>query len=95
MRTSALALLAFVASANAFSSPAPKQVSSSTQLYAESRRDALGAIGLALGGLMLPEASFAGENPALETFKGRKKTKGAFIPGKGLRLNDGFDSLMG
>ena len=36
----------------------------------------------------------AANNPALETFKGRKGTKGAFIPGKGLRNNEEYDRLM-
>jgi hypothetical protein len=96
MKTSALALLALVSSASAFQSVAPKQASSSTQLHAESRREALGAIGIALGGLMFgAEPSNAGlDNPALQTFKGRKRTKGAFIPGKGLRNQEDFDSLV-
>ena len=33
-------------------------------------------------------------NPALETFKSRKKTKGSFIPGKGIRDSESFDNLM-
>ena len=31
-------------------------------------------------------------NPALETFKGRKHTQGAFIPGKGMRKRE--DELL-
>jgi hypothetical protein len=34
-------------------------------------------------------------NPALETFKARKNTKGTFIPGKGLRLKESLENLMG
>ena len=93
MKTHSLALLALVSSANAFSSPTPKTLgASSTQLNAESRREALGAIGVALGGLLVPEVSNALDNPALETFKGRKHTKGAFIPGKGMRNKE--DNLL-
>jgi hypothetical protein len=96
MKTSTIALLALVSSASAFQSVAPKQAFSSTQLHAESRRAALGAIGIALGGLMFgAEPSNAGlQNPALQTFKGGKKTKGAFIPGKGLRNQEDFDTLV-
>jgi hypothetical protein len=36
----------------------------------------------------------AANNPALETFKGRKGTKGAFIPGKGMREHQTFEQLM-
>ncbi len=36
----------------------------------------------------------AASNPALETFKGGKKTKGAYIPGKGLRDQVSFDQLF-
>ena len=32
-------------------------------------------------------------NPALQTFKGRKGTKGAFIPGKGMRGHELFEDL--
>jgi len=31
---------------------------------------------------------------ALETFKGGKKTKGSYIPGKGLREHESFDQLV-
>lgn len=83
MKTTAFALLALSASSNAFAPASQGSIQSSrTQLHAESRRDALGAIGAALGGLALPGVSNALTNPALETFKGGKKTKGAFIPGK-------------
>ena len=34
------------------------------------------------------------QNPALQTFKGRKPTKGAFIPGKGMREQMTFDELV-
>jgi hypothetical protein len=33
-------------------------------------------------------------NPALETFKGGKKTKSSFIPGKGIRAHESFDQLL-
>ena len=93
MKTSILAVLAFSSSTCAFMQNAtPKPVT--TELYAESRREALGSIGLALGGLMFPQVSLAASNPALQTFKGSKGTKGAFIPGKGLRNNEDFEALM-
>ena len=91
MKTSALALLALTSSASAFV-PASAPAASTTQLNAESRREALGAMGLALGGLLLSPESSSASNPALQTFKGGKKTKGAFIPGKGLRSKE--DELL-
>jgi hypothetical protein len=58
------------------------------------RRD---AVGVALAGLF----SLAGNvlpadasNPALQTFKGGKKTKGSFIPGKGIRQHDEEEELL-
>jgi hypothetical protein len=45
---------------------------------------------LELGGFLLAGLN----NPALQTFKGGKKTKGAFIPGKGLRQHDDDDVLV-
>ena len=36
----------------------------------------------------------AASNPALQTFKGGKKTPGSFIPGKGIRSHEEFDQLM-
>ena len=96
MKTSALAILALSSSACAFMPNVnPKPVTTNTELYAESRREALGSIGLALGGLMFPQVSLAASNPALQTFKGRPPTKGSFIPGKGIRNNESFDSLLG
>ena len=92
MKTASFALLMtlLVSASDAFTPIASNHHKlSTTQLHAESRREALSAIGLALGGLMgLPEASNALNNPALETFKGRKATKGQFIPGKGLRNHE-------
>lgn len=56
-----------------------------TQLQAVDRRE---CVGIALAGLFsLSSPSFA-SNPALETFKGSKKTKGSFIPGKGIRHHE-------
>ena len=40
------------------------------------------------------ETLVAANNPALQTFKGRKGTKGAFIPGKGMREHESFDQLV-
>ena len=45
---------------------------------------------LELGGFLLAGL----KNPAGETFKGAKKTKGTFIPGKGLRQHDDDDFLI-
>mmetsp|Transcript_46387 Transcript_46387/g.129326 ORF Transcript_46387/g.129326 Transcript_46387/m.129326 type:complete len:162 (-) Transcript_46387:157-642(-) len=88
MKTSAFGLLALAASASAFAPAVIKTAApSNTQLNAESRREALAAIGLALGGLVMPGVGNA-MNPALETFKGGKKTKGQFIPGKGMRMRE-------
>jgi hypothetical protein len=85
MKATALALLALTASSSAFAPASQKSVQTPTQPAApvntESRREALGFIGAAIGGLVLPGVSNA-SNPALQTFKGGKKTKGAFIPGK-------------
>ena len=33
------------------------------------------------------------QNPALQTFKARKPTKGQFIPGKGMHANEEFEML--
>ena len=96
MRLSAVVVLATCSSAAAFV-PSAQQSVSTTQLQAENvgRREALGAFGAALGtALLFPESSNALENPALQTFKGRKPTKGAFIPGKGLHSNMSFDNLV-
>ena len=85
MKATAFALLALTASSSAFTPASQKSVPTATQPAApvptEGRREALGFIGAAIGGLVLPGVSNA-VNPALETFKGRKRTKGAFIPGK-------------
>ena len=82
------ALLALTASASAFA-PAQMASSSTTELSAMSRRDAFGmAFSAAVGAAsLLPEEAQA-SNPALETFKGRKPTRGAFIPGKGIRQQE-------
>ena len=86
MKATAFALLALTASASAFTPASQKSVPTATQpaapVHTEGRREALGFIGAAIGGLVLPGVSNAGINPALQTFKGGKKTKGAFIPGK-------------
>mmetsp|Transcript_16565 Transcript_16565/g.40323 ORF Transcript_16565/g.40323 Transcript_16565/m.40323 type:complete len:86 (+) Transcript_16565:193-450(+) len=81
MRTSVLVFLATCSSAAAFApaSVQPSTITSTTQLHAETtgRREAMGAI-VALGaGLMLPQASEALQNPALQTLKSRKPTKQA------------------
>mmetsp|Transcript_69180 Transcript_69180/g.200360 ORF Transcript_69180/g.200360 Transcript_69180/m.200360 type:complete len:203 (-) Transcript_69180:93-701(-) len=93
MKTSSFALcMTLLVSASDAFAPIASNKLSSTQLNAESRREALSAIGLALGGLVaLPGASNAVNNPALQTFKGRKPTKGQFTPGKGLRNHEVMD----
>jgi hypothetical protein len=104
IRASVFALLALAAvqNASAFSPASHKHaaITTTTQLNAESRREALGGMGIALAGLFAgsfgaPEESMAAlQNPALQTFKGGKKTKGAFIPGKGLRNTEEYDQLV-
>eukprot|EP00532_Pseudo-nitzschia_australis_P015344 CAMPEP_0168275086 /NCGR_PEP_ID=MMETSP0141_2-20121125/17672_1 /TAXON_ID=44445 /ORGANISM="Pseudo-nitzschia australis, Strain 10249 10 AB" /LENGTH=85 /DNA_ID=CAMNT_0008216773 /DNA_START=180 /DNA_END=434 /DNA_ORIENTATION=+ len=85
MRISAVLFLGACSSAAAFAPSAIPSGITSTQLQAEfGRREAMGAFGAALGSAILfPQSSEAITNPALATFKGRKKTKGQFIPGKG------------
>ncbi|KAI2500652.1 hypothetical protein MHU86_13802 [Fragilaria crotonensis] len=73
----AVLLLSSLAIASAFA-PIPQQVRVSTQLAADRREI------LALGGILLAGL----KNPAAETFKARPKTKGNFIPGKGIRQHD-------
>lgn len=66
-------LLALVAPAVAFVPSISR--SSSMQLDAMNRRDAMGhAFAGLVAGVALPQAASA-SNPALETFKGRKQTK--------------------
>jgi hypothetical protein len=81
--------LALANGASAFV-PASHKFSSNTELYAESRREAIGSMfalgGLLLGGLGAPQESLAASNPALQTFKGRKENKGSYIPGMYLLL---------
>jgi hypothetical protein len=97
VRISSVCVLALVASSVSAFAPASLKTSttSSTELGLN-RRDVLNNVGLAVGGILaagVPEASWAA-NPALETFKGRKKTKGSFIPGKGMRDHESYDELM-
>jgi hypothetical protein len=100
IRASVVALLALAAVENASAfSPASIKHASTTQLNADSRREALGSMGIALAGLFAgsfgaPEESMAANNPALQTFKGRKHTSGAFIPGKGMRNTEEYDRLV-
>lgn len=88
-------IVALTATTNAF---APQQAASSagTELAAMSRRDAFGlAFSAAVGAAsIMPEAAEAVSNPALQTFKGRKRTKGSFIPGKGIREHESFEMLQ-
>ena len=96
MRISAVVFLAICSSVTAFA-PSATQSSSTTQLHAENvgRREAMGAFGAALGtALLFPQSSNAIQNPALQTMKARKPTKGQFIPGKGLHANEDFDQLV-
>lgn len=97
MRLSAISFLVTCSSVAAFA-PSPSLPSCSrTQLHADNshRREVLGTIGASLGAaLLFPQSSNAIQNPALQTLKGRKKTKGQFIPGKGLHTNEEFDRLM-
>ena len=67
--------------ASAFA-PAPQHSRVATELAADRREI------LALGGILLAGLT----NPAGQTFKGKKGTKGSFIPGKGIRQHD--DQLM-
>ena len=72
----------------------PITVPTTTELSAISNRreafhllfggSAAAALVVTSGIISMPETANA-VNPALETFKGGKKTKGSFIPGKGLR----------
>ena len=64
----------------------------SVALSAMNRRDAAAVAFAGLFGAVLP--SNAAQNPALQTFKGGKKTKGSFIPGKGIRSHSEFDELV-
>ena len=98
--SSACVLAVVISTASAFVVPpsvGPFVASSSTELSL-SRREALNSVvGIALGGILaggFPEPSLAAANPALQTFKGGKKTKGSFIPGKGLREHESFDQLI-
>ena len=96
MRISAVVFLAICSSAAAFA-PSARHSASSSQLHAENvgRREAMGAFGAALGtALLFPQYSNAIENPALKTLQSRKRTKGAFIPGKGLHSKEEYDRLM-
>lgn len=86
VRLSAFVFALLASSTSAFA-PTSLQTSftSNTELSLN-RRDVLQNVGLIVGGVVagaaFPEESSALSNPALETFKGRKPTKGAFIPGK-------------
>jgi hypothetical protein len=90
----AAALLVSIPAATAFvpssAVSSSRTLVSSFELNALNRRD---AVGVALAGLfslnVLPADA---TNPALETFKGGKKTKGSFIPGKGIRQHE--DDLL-
>ena len=79
MRTSVLVFLATCSSAAAFAPASVQPASSATQLHAETtgRREAMGAIAALGAGLLLPQASEALQNPALQTLKSRKPTKQA------------------
>ena len=59
------------------------------------RRDAFNLLfgGVIAASSLIPDTANA-VNPALETFKGGKKTKGSFIPGKGLREHESFETLV-
>lgn len=59
------------------------------------RRDAFNLLfgGVIAASSMIPDTANA-VNPALETFKGGKKTKGSFMPGKGLREHESFETLV-
>jgi len=98
MRLSTFVCIASCSSVAAFVPISTPPSHSIVQLEAEnsSRRKAFGAIGASLGAaLLFPQVSSAGSiNPALATFKGRKKGKGQFIPGKGMHLNEEYDRLM-
>ena len=85
-------LLALVASSHAFVPSTRRSVSSTTELGV-SRRDAFGLAFTGFVAGVVPEVVNAA-NPALETFKGRKTTKGAFIPGKGMRDHESFENLV-
>jgi hypothetical protein len=78
MKTAAVILSVCAVSASAFA-PAPQQQQRVAALNAE-RRDILGLA----GGFLLAGIT----NPALQTFKSKKKGGASYIPGKGLRQHD-------
>lgn len=95
MKTSFAAILCLAVKTYAFTPVAKVHSPVTVQLEALNRRDAMG---LAFAGLIgaaatIPDEALAA-NPALETFKGRKPTKGSFIPGKGIRQNESFETLI-
>jgi hypothetical protein len=86
--SSAFLLASLACSGEAFA-PISQARTSQTELGATlDRRNLLGAIGVAIGGALVGTNPADASNPALETFKGGKKTKGSFIPGKGIRLQE-------
>lgn len=95
MRATTLAFCITTPSALAFSQHASTtSFGRNTELGMISRRESLAGLGLSLGGLLFPDASSAANNPALQTFKGRKGTKGDFFPGKGMRNTEEHENLI-
>jgi hypothetical protein len=93
-RVSLSIIFLFVASSTyAFAPNAQKSFGVATELNAINRRDAVGLTFAGLVAGLAPEIANA-VNPALETFKGGKKTKGSFIPGKGLREQESFEEIQ-
>jgi hypothetical protein len=97
-RLAHILFLTVVTSVTAFTAPSCNPCKATTELCAVNRRD---TFGLLFGTIMttaissiVPDISNAA-NPALETFKGGKKTKGSFIPGKGMRDHESsLDTLV-
>ncbi len=91
-----LALFLLLSASSLAFVPQQGRLHQTTDLAALNRRDALGFAFSAMIGAAstLPTEAEAVSNPALETFKGGKKTKGAYIPGKGLRNGQTYDELV-
>ena len=89
MRTVTLLAL-LTASAHAFAPTMHQPRIVSTELAAE-RREVFGmAAAAALSAFSLSMPAEAANNPALQTFKGKKGSKNSYYPGKGLKQHEDF-----